>query len=102
MNNLPKFIALEKVVQTVKHGNIALELKVRDGAIVGVVTNGSKKTLYNQSTKDINTNNTAFEHILKRINQQLESQITGELVFKITSSKDKIKSVEITSEQTIT
>lgn len=102
MSNLPKFIALEKVVQSVKHGNIALEFKVRDGQIVGVITNGNKRTLYNQSTKDINTNDTAMEHVLKRINQQLESGVSGELVFKIQINKDKIKSVEVSSSQTIT
>lgn len=101
MSNLPKFIALEKLVQTLKHGKVGLELQLRAGEIVGVIATGNKKTLYNSSEKDINTNKTALEYILKRIKQQLESKASGELVFKVFNSQDKIKSVEVESKQTI-
>lgn len=101
MENLTKFIALEKLLQTIGHGTVNLGLSVRAGKIVGITTTGAKKTLYNQSEKDENTNTKALEYILRRIHSQLESKSQGELVFKIVSNFDKIKVVEITSTQTI-
>lgn len=101
MSNLPKFIALEKVVQTVGHGTIDLEFQLRAGEIVGITTTGSKKTIYNSSDKDVNNNQSALEYIIKRINQQLESKVQSELVFKINNVSDKIKSVVVESKQTI-
>lgn len=101
MSNLPKFIALEKLVQGLGHGRVDLSLQVRAGKIVTVLTSGNKRTLYNSSEKDINTNQKALEYIVKRIVQQLESGVSSEVVFKINSAKDKIKSVEVESKQTI-
>jgi hypothetical protein len=101
VSNLPKFIALEKVFTNIGHGQVNLGVKLRNGDIVGVTTTGTKITLYNQSDKDINTNQTAVEYIAKRILQQLENQKSGELTFKVTTSKDKIKKVDVESKQTI-
>lgn len=101
MNNLPKFIALEKLLQNIKHGKVDLEFLLREGKIVGIATTGSKKTVYNQSDKDINTNEVALEYILKRITQQLESGVASELLFKITNERSTIKSVVVESKQTI-
>ncbi|MBI5954448.1 MAG: hypothetical protein HY865_22555 [Chloroflexi bacterium] len=101
MSNLPKFIALEKLVQTVGHGRIDLELQLRAGEIVGVTTTGSKRTLYNSSDKDTNNNQAALEYIIKRISQQLESKVQSELVFKVDTNFDKIRSVTAESKQTI-
>ena len=101
MSNLPKFIALERLVQTIKHGAINLQLQLRAGEIVGITTTGNKRTLYNSSDVDINTNQVAVEYIGKRISQQIESGVSGELVFRVFNNKDKIKSIEIESKQTI-
>ena len=100
MNNLTKFIALEKLLQTIGHGKVNLDLILRAGSIVGITTRGTKKTLYNSSEKDENNNQTALEYILKRIQTQLESNTQNELVFKISSNSDKIRSVEVESTQT--
>jgi hypothetical protein len=101
MSNLPKFIAIEKVIQTLGHGTLALNLQVRAGKIVGVGTTGSKRTLYNASEKDVNTNQTALEYIVRRVSQQLENKISGELVFRVYCQSDKIKSVDVESKQTL-
>lgn len=100
-DNLPKFVALERIVQNLQHGVVNLDLRVRAGKIESFVTAGNKKTLYNSSEKDVNTNQTALEYIVKRISQQLESKTTGELVFKVNINQDKVKSVEVESKQTI-
>lgn len=100
-SNLPKFIALERLVQAIKHGAIDLQLQLRAGQIVGITTTGSKRTLYNSSEADVNTNNAAVEYIGRRIAQQLESGVSGETVFKVFNNKDKIKSIEVESKQTI-
>lgn len=101
MENLAKFIALEKLLKDVGHGSVNLKFQLRDGKIVGITTRGVKKTLYNSSEKDININQVALEYIVRRISQQLESQVNSELVFKVSNISSKIKSVEVESEQTI-
>ena len=100
-NNLPKFIALEKLAQSLQHGSVHLELQLKAGQIVGVTTTGNKRTLYNSSEKDINTNQLALEYIVKRVSQQLETNTFGEIIFKVFTVKEKIKSVEVESKQTI-
>lgn len=100
-SNLPKFIAIEKVIQTLGHGNLGLDLQVRGGKIVGIGITGSKKTLYNSSEKDVNTNQAALEYIVRRISHQLESKVSGELIFKVHNQNDKIRTVEMESNQTL-
>lgn len=100
MTNLSKFLALEKLLQTIGHGRVNLELNVRAGEIVGITTTGTKRTLYNQSNKDQNTNQTAFEYVVRRVGQQLTTNTNWELEFKIAGKSDRIKSVEVTSRQT--
>lgn len=100
MKNLAKFIALEKLLQTIGHGRVDLELQVRAGSIVGITTTGSKKTLYNTSEKDENDNRRALEYIVRRISQQLESRSQWELNLKVSGNSSKIRSVEVGSTQT--
>jgi hypothetical protein len=101
MSNLPTLIALEKLVSSINYGNAKLDLKVHKGKIVSIITTGTKKTLYNSSAKDINTNQTAFEYIVKRLMEQVQSGISAELTFRVQSHRDKIKSVEVESVQSI-
>lgn len=101
MSNLPKFIALEKLLTSISHGRVELDLQVRSGEIVGITAKGSKKLLYNSSEKDINTNQTALEFIVKRMSQQTEKKISGEVVFRVKNVEDKIKSIEVESSQII-
>jgi uncharacterized FlaG/YvyC family protein len=101
MENLTKFIALEKLVQAIGHGTVDLELQLRAGKIVGITATGNKKTVYNSSDKDINDNKAALEYIVKRINQQLATKAQSELTFKVSSNSDKIKVVQVESKQTI-
>lgn len=100
MNNLSKFIAIEKVLQSVGHGKVNLELTLRSGNIVGITTRGNKKTLYNASEKDENTNQIALAYIVKRVSQQFESSTQWELGFKVGGIADKIKVIEVESQQT--
>lgn len=101
-NNLPKFIALEKLAKVVSYGRITLDLQLRDGNIIGITTKGNKRTMYNGSQKDDKTNAVAKNHIVTRINEQLDSNIPNStLTFKVQTQHDKIKVVEIESEQTI-
>lgn len=101
MSNLPTLIALEKLVSSINYGNAKLDLKVHKGKIVNIITTGSKRTLYNSSSKDINTNQAALEYIVKRLNDQLQSAVSGEITFRVQVHKDKIKSIEIQSTQSI-
>lgn len=101
MNNLAKFIALDKLLESVGHGRVNLDLSVRSGLVVGVIATGTKKTLYNASTKDENTNQTALEYIVRRISHQLESNSQWEINFKVTGKSDKMKTIEVTSKQTL-
>lgn len=101
MNNLPKYIALEKLLQTVGHGRVNLELSLRAGEIVGVTTTGTKRTLYNSSPKDQNNNQAALEYMVRRMSAQLEKPNSWEISFKVSGNADKIKSIEVTSLQTI-
>lgn len=100
MNNLPKFIALEKVLQTIGHGRVNLELSLRAGDIVGITTTGTKKTLYNSSAKDENNNQVALEYIVRRISQQFKTNGQWEINFKVNGNSVNIKSIEVTSTQT--
>lgn len=100
MTNLPKFIALEKLLQTIGHGRVNLELNVRAGEIVGITTTGTKKTLYNQSQKDDNTSQKALEYVVRRVGQQFTTNTAWQLEFKICGKSDRINSVEVTSSQT--
>lgn len=100
MTNLPKFIALEKLLHTIGHGRVNLDLTVRAGEIVGITTTGTKKTLYNRSTSDENTTQTALEFMVRRISQQFTTQASWQLDFKVSGKSDRIESVEITSSQT--
>lgn len=97
MSNLPKFIALETLAKKVQHGTINLELQVRKGEIISVTAKGKKKTLYNESEKDQNTNKAAIEYIVERIGKQLETRVDGELVFKVNNKKDHISIIELES-----
>lgn len=101
MNNLTKYLALEKLLQSIGHGRVNLELSLRSGDIVGVTTTGTKKTLYNSSAKDENNNQVALEYLVRRIQKQLENQSLWEINFKVSGNSDKVKSIEITSTQTI-
>lgn len=101
MNNLTKYIALEKLLQTIGHGRVNLELSLRAGDIVGITTTGTKKTLYNSSAKDQNNNQVALEYIVRRISQQLENKSLWEINFKVSGNSDKVKSIDVTSTQTI-
>jgi len=101
MSNLPVFLGVDKVVKAIDHGKVVLDLQVRAGRIIGVTTNGTKKTLYNTSEKDINTNQSALEYMIKRVAQQLESGVSSELVFRVNSNQNKIKSIEVESKQTL-
>lgn len=100
MNNLVKYIALEKLLQTISHGRVNLELSLRSGEIVGITTTGTKKTLYNSSAIDQNNNQVALEYLVRRISQQLENQNLWEITFKVNGNSDKIKTIEVTSTQT--
>lgn len=97
MSNLPKFIALETLAKKVQHGTINLSVQVRKGEIIGVIAKGNKKTLYNSSEKDQNTNQVALEYIASRLHQQLDGKIDGELSFKVNNKSDKIESIELES-----
>lgn len=101
MSNLPTFLALEKIIQSVGHGKVDLGFSVRAGSIAGVVVTGTKKLLYNSSKKDQNNNQKAIRDIAERIFKQLESEASSELVFRVKNLGKLIKSVEIESEQTI-
>lgn len=101
MNNLPKYLALERLLQNIGHGRVNLELSLRSGDIVGVTTTGTKKTLYNSSAKDQNNNQVALEYLVRRIQKQMESNSLWEITFKINGNSDKVKSIEITSTQTL-
>jgi len=101
MSNLPTLIAIEKLVSSISYGNANLDLKVHKGKIVDVVATGTKKTLYNSSSKDVNTNKTAFEYLIKRLNEQLQSGASSELVFRIETHKQDIKSIKVESTQSI-
>lgn len=97
MSNLPKFIALEDLAKKVQHGTIKLDIQVRSGDIVSITAKGNKKTLYNVSEKDQNTNQIAFEYIAQRISKQLENKVDGELVFKISNKSEIIDTIELES-----
>lgn len=100
-NNLSKFIAIEKLLQGIQSGIVALSLKVERGNIKSVSIKGIQKTLYNQTVKDEKTNELALKYIGKRILSQLEREQTGELSFKIKNFKNKIMTVELESTQNI-
>lgn len=97
MSNLPKLIALETLAKKVQHGAINLSIQVRQGEIVGITAKGNKKTRYNISDKDQNTNQVALEYIASRLHQQLDGKIDGELSFKVMNKADKIDTVELES-----
>lgn len=101
-NNLIKFIAIEKLTKAINYGRITLDLQLRDGSIIGITTKGNKRTLYNASVKDDKDNTTAKNHIVARINDQIEKNLPkSTITFKVYSEHDKIKSIEVESEQTI-
>lgn len=100
MNNLPTYISLEKLLQTIGHGRVNLELSLRAGTIVGITTTGTKKTLYNSSAKDMNNNQVALEYIVRRIQTQLESNSKWDINFKVSGNSAKVNSIEVTSTQT--
>lgn len=102
MSNLPTLVKLEKLVQSIKHGRAELGLTVRGGEIVSITATGKQKHLYNSSNKDTRNNRTALEDILKRIHSQLENKVSSEVIFRVKNVGDKIKYVEIESDQNFT
>lgn len=97
MSNLPKLIALEKLAQNVLHGRINIDMQVRSGGIFSITAKGNKKTLYNQSAKDINTNTEALSYLLTRIKQQVTDKKTGVITFTVNTHEGKIKIIEVES-----
>lgn len=100
-NNLPKLIALEKITKNITHGDISLDVHVVNGAIARISAKGTKKTLYNQSEKDINTNQVAFRYLLERMMAQVENSGSGVVTFTVATQHKKIKYIEVESTQTI-
>lgn len=101
MNNVATYVALEKVAKAVNRGRIVLELQVFNGDIAGVTATGKKKLTYKVFESDEDTNKGALSQLVKRVVQQLESGVSGELVFTVRSTKTLIKSIEVESKQTI-
>lgn len=102
MSNLPTLVKLEGLVQSIKYGRAELALQVRGGEIVSVTATGKQKNLYNSSNKDVRNNRMALEDMLKRIQSQLKSGISSEVVFRVKNQGDKIKYIEIESDQSFT
>ena len=100
-NNLPKLIALEKITKDIIHGDISLDVHVVNGAIATISAKGSKKALFNQSEKDINTNQTAFRYMLERMKVLVESSGSGVVTFTVSTQQNKIKFIKVESTQTI-
>lgn len=90
---------MEQLVQSIKHGRAELGLQVRGGEIVSITATGKQKHLYNSSNKDSRDNRMALEDILRRVQAQLKSGVASEVVFRVKNIGDKIKYVEIESDQ---
>ena len=101
MSNLATFISLEKLFQALQHGRAELAVQLRSGSIVSVMAKGKKRLIYNSSAKDINNNQKALQDIVKRVIEQLSSGVTSEMTFRVKNINDKIRSVEIESDQNI-
>lgn len=101
MNNLATYVSLDNLIQGLSHGKVELGLQVRSGSIVSMLVSGKKRLIYNSSNKDLNTNEKAIEDIARRLIQQLKSGVSSEITFKIKNLGNKIKWIEIESDQSI-
>lgn len=99
MSNLNTFIALENILKKTGHGKVDLGLNVRAGVITGLTVTGTKKLLYNSSGKDTNNNEKAIRDIAERLLEQLEKNVSSEIVFRVKNVGNQIKTLEIESSQ---
>lgn len=101
MQNLPTFIQLDRLFQTLKFGRVSFSAKLDDGGISVLLIEANEKRLFNRSEKDKLNNEEALKYVLDRIVSFLEKNQSEKLTIEVFATEQKIRKIEITSQHKI-
>lgn len=96
--NLKSYDDMDKLIKKISYGNLDATFDLHNGSIVAVRFYGSKRLIYNRSSKDQNTNEVAVRDIISRIALALNDRAITELNFSVKTNGNEIKSVSWASQ----